>query len=138
MPEAARDCDQSSHKETDSLRSQSHVAECQGEVQLAKKATEAEKRATYQLGVEEMQVRLIEELSEVYKDYCSVMWDKALNVPGVPTDSVWRLPGSVFYPLEIREVPIDAPESSEQPIAIPDAIPLTETTKGSSQAGNQG
>ena len=108
------------------------------EVQLAKEAAEAEKRAAYQLDMEEMQVRLTEELSEVYRDYCSVTWDKALNVAGVLADSVWRLPGNVFYPLEIREVPADAPESSEQPTAIPEAIPLTEATKGSSQAGDQG
>ena len=58
------------------------------EVQLAKEATEAEKRAVYQLGVEETQVRLTEELLEVCKDYCSVTWDKALSVAGVPVDSV--------------------------------------------------
>ena len=102
------------------------------EAQLAKEAAEAEKRAAYQLGVEEMQVRLIEELSEVCRDYCSVTWDKALGVAGVPTDSVWKLLGNIFYPPKIREVPIDALESSEQPMAILDAIFLTETTKGSS------
>jgi len=85
-----------------------------------------------------MQVRLAEELSEVCRDYCSVTWDKALNVAGVPTDSVWRLPENIFYPPEIREVPANAPESSKQPMAIPDAIPLAETTKGSSQATDQG
>ena len=108
------------------------------EAQLAKEATEAEKRAEYQLGVKETQVRLTEELLEVCKDYCSVTWDKGLSVTGVPADSIWRLPVSVFYPPEIREVRVDAPESFEQPMAIPDAIPLTETVKGSSQAGDQG
>ena len=57
------------------------------EVQLAKEATEAEKRAAYQLGVEEMEVRLTEELSEVCKDYCSIAWGQALNAVGVPVDS---------------------------------------------------
>ena len=42
------------------------------EVQLAKEAAKAEKRATYQLGIEETQLRLTEELSEVCRDYCSV------------------------------------------------------------------
>ena len=65
-------------------------------------------------------------------------WDKALSVAGVPTDFVWRLLGNIFYPPEIREVPADALESSEQPMAIPDAIPLTETTNEPSQAGDQG
>ena len=108
------------------------LQKAKGEAYLAKEAAEAEKRAAYQLGVEEMQVRLIEELSEVCRDYCSVTWDKALSVAGVPTDYVWRLLGNIFYPPEIREVPADALESSEQPMAILDAILLTETTKGSS------
>ena len=104
------------------------------EAQLAK----AEKKAAYQLRVEETQVRLTEELSELCKDYCSITWDKALNVASVPTNSTWRLPENVFYPLEICEVPADALETSEQPAAIPDAIPITEITKGSSQVTDQG
>ena len=88
--------------------------------------------------MEETQVRLTKELSEVCRDYYGVTWDKALNVAGVPANSVRRLPESIFYPPEILEVPVDAPESSEQPTAIPDAISLTETTKGSSQAIDQG
>ena len=58
--------------------------------QLAKEAAEAEKQASYLLDMEEMQVRLAEELSEVCRDYYNVTWDRALSVAGVPTDSVWR------------------------------------------------
>ena len=79
------------------------------------------------------------------RDYCSVTWDRALSVAGIPADSVWRLLESVYYHPEIREAPAlvssppaHAPESSEQPLAIPDAIPLAEITKGSSQVGDQG
>ena len=39
--------------------------------QLAKEAAEAEKQASYLLDVEETQVRLTEELSEVCRDYCN-------------------------------------------------------------------
>ena len=39
---------------------------------LAKKATEAEKQASYLLGVDETQVKLIEELAEVCRDYYNV------------------------------------------------------------------
>ncbi|XP_050290001.1 uncharacterized protein LOC126728180 [Quercus robur] len=55
--------------------------------QLAKEATEAEKQASYLLGMEEMQVRLAEELLEVCRDYYNVTWDKALSVARVPVDS---------------------------------------------------
>ena len=58
------------------------------EAQLAREAAETEKRALYQLDVEEMQVRLTEELLEVCKDYCNVTWDRALSVVGVPADSI--------------------------------------------------
>ena len=103
------------------------------EVQLAKEAAEAEKRAAYQLGAEETEARLNKELPEVCRDYCSISWAQDLNVAGVPTDSAMRLPENVFYPPEIWEVPADAPEASKQLVAIPDAIPLTKITGGFGQ-----
>ena len=60
-------------------------------------AAEAEKKASYQLGVDETKIRLAEELLEVCRNYCDVTWDKALTVAGVLTDSVLRLPGSIYY-----------------------------------------
>ena len=42
------------------------------EAQLAREATEAEKKASYQLDVEETEVRLAKELSEVCRDYCDM------------------------------------------------------------------
>ena len=73
--------------------------------QLVREATEAEKQASYILGVEETHARLTEELVEACKDYCNVMWDEAFNVVGVPVDSVLRQPGSIYYHPGIREVP---------------------------------
>ena len=64
------------------------LQKAQKEAQLAREAVESEKKATYKLGVEETEVRLAEELSEVCWDYCDVTWDKALIVAGVPTNSV--------------------------------------------------
>ena len=40
--------------------------------QLAEEAVEAEKQTAYTLGVEETQVRLTEELSVVYREYCGI------------------------------------------------------------------
>ena len=56
-------------------------------VQLVKEATEAEKQATYTLGVEETQARLTEVFSTVCRDYCDISWGKALNAAG----SLWAL-----------------------------------------------
>ena len=67
------------------------------EVQLAREAVEVEKKVSYQLGVEETEIWLVDELSKVCQDYCDVTWDKALTVAGVPTDSALRLPKSIYY-----------------------------------------
>ena len=114
-------------------------------VQLAKEVAEDEKQAFYLLGVEEMQIRLAEELSEVCRDYCNATWDRAFNVAGVPTDSVWRQPRSVYYHPDIHEVlgaisspSTLAPETFEQPPTIQVAFPLPKASKRSSQAGDQG
>ena len=79
------------------------------------------------------------------RDYCNMTWDRSLSVAGVPVDSVWRQPKSIYYHPDIREVPAaissplaPAPESSEQPLAIPNALPLLEISKGSNQTGDQG
>ena len=74
-------------------------------VQLVKEATEAEKQATYTLGVEETQARLTKELSSVCREYCGISWGKALDAVGVPVGSDLRRPESIYYDLEIRELP---------------------------------
>ena len=71
------------------------------EAQLIREATEAEKNASCQLGAQETEVRLSEEIPEVCRDYCSISWAHALDAAGVPADSVRRLPKNIFYPEEI-------------------------------------
>ena len=105
------------------------VRRAKEEAQLIREVTEAEKKAAYQLGVEETEARLSEEIPEVCRDYCSISWAHALDAAGIPTDSTLRLPEKVFYPQEIRENPDGAPEASEQAMAIPDAIPLLDKAK---------
>ena len=83
--------------------------------------------------MEETKARLSEELPKVYRDYCSISWAQAFNVVGIPVDSALRLPKNVFFPAEIREIPTDTTEASEQPTAVPNAIPLAEITGGSGQ-----
>ena len=73
--------------------------------QLLKKPTETEKQAVYDLGVQETQSRLIEEFSAVARDYYDIMWGKALDVAGVPADSILRQPESIYYDLDICELP---------------------------------
>ena len=96
---------------------------------MIREAAEAEKKAAYQLGVGETEARLSEEILEVCRDYCSISWAHALDAAGIPADSALRLPGNVFFPPEIRENPDGAPETSEQAMAIPNAIPLLDKAK---------
>ena len=82
-------------------------------VQLVKEAAEVEKRAAYQLGAEETEARLSEELLEVCRDYYSISWAQALNAVGIPVDSALRFSENVFFSPEIREIPADTTEASE-------------------------
>ena len=72
-------------------------------------------------------------------------WDRALSIAGVPVDSIQRQPRSVYNHLHIHEVPsaISSPpvlalKNFEQPLAIQNALPLPEASKGPSQASDQG
>ena len=99
------------------------------EAQLIREATEAEKNAARQLGAEETEARLSEEVPEVCRDYCSISWAHTLDAAGVPADSALRLPESIFYPQEIRANPDEVQVASEQDLAAPDAVPVPETAK---------
>ena len=114
-------------------------------VQLVKEAAETEKQAAYTLGVEETQARLTKELSSVCREYCGISWGKALDAAGVLVGSDLRRPESIYYDLEIRELPglysshpeqaIQASEQSMADQALP--APL-EVPKDSNQGDVQG
>ena len=99
------------------------------EAQLIREATEAEKNASRQLGVQETEARLSEEIPEVCREYCSISWAQALDAVGVPADSALRLPENVFYPQAIRENPDGIQAASEQDLAVPDAVPVLDKAK---------
>ena len=113
--------------------------------QLHKEATEAEKQAAYDLGVQETQSRLTEEFSAVARDYCDITWGKALDVAGVPADSNLRQPESIYYDSDIHELPgpgFPPPEHSAQVSKVPitDQVPLApvEIPTDSRQDASQG
>ena len=92
--------------------------------QLLKEATEAEKQAAYDLGVQETQSRLTKEFSAVARDYCDITWGKALDVAGVPADSVLRQPESIYYDSNIRELPGSESPPPEHPAKMSE-VPIT-------------
>ena len=92
--------------------------------QLLKEATEAEKQAAYDLGVQETQSRLTEEFSAVARDYCDITWGKALDAAGVPADSFLRQPESIFYDLDICVLPGSESPPPEHPVKVSE-VPMT-------------
>ena len=90
--------------------------------QLLKEATEAEKQAAYDLGVQETQSHLIEEFSVVARDYCDITWGKALDVAGVPADSNLRRPESIYYDSDIRELPGSDSPPLEHPAKVSEVL----------------
>ena len=86
--------------------------------QLLKEVAEAEKHASYALGVQETQSRLTEEFSAVARDYCDITWDKALNAARVRADSNLRRPESVYYDPDIQALPDSDSPPPEQPAPV--------------------
>ena len=110
-------------------KAEDEIRRVKEEAQLIREAAEAEKKASHQLGIQETEARLSEEIPEVCRDYCSISWARALDAAGIPANSALRLPENVFYPQEIRENPDGAPAASEQDLAVPDAIPVLDKAK---------
>ena len=54
---------------------------------VAKEATEAAVKASYEHGVLDMEARLSEEVAIVCKDYCTESWGVAMDRAGVLADS---------------------------------------------------
>ena len=58
------------------------------------------------------------------RDYCDITWGKALDVAGVPADSVLRRPESIFYDSNIRELPSSESPPPEYPAKVSE-VPIT-------------
>ena len=65
--------------------------------QEAKEATKASEQKSYNLGVQEIEACLIEELAEVYKEYHHEVWIEALNLARVLATSKWRKAKNIYY-----------------------------------------
>lgn len=107
------------HTEIELATTKQQVLELSADLEKAKvatrmveKATEVSKQASYELGVQETEVRLTNELAEVCKDYCKEVGLEALNCARVPATLEWTEARNIYYPLNIREVPAELPPST--------------------------
>lgn len=85
---------------------------------MAQATADDSEKKFYDLRAKETEVRLVDELAGVYRDYCLEVWTKALNLTGVPTTSKWRRAENVYYPLDLRKALEDpsAPKVNAAPI----------------------
>ena len=110
-------------------KAEDKIRQVKEEAQLIREAAEAEKKAAHQLGIQETEARLSEEIPEVCRDYCSISWAHALDAAGIPANSALRLPENIFYPQEIRENLDGVQVASEQDLVVPDAVPVPDMAK---------
>lgn len=98
------------------------LKKAQEATKAAKEAAKASEWASFELGVQETEIRMTEELAEVYRDYCQVVWTEALNLVGVPSALEWRKAENVYFPSDICEAPAALPPPT--PLAL---TPLEQT-----------
>ena len=58
------------------------------------------------------------------RDYCDITWGKALDVAGVPVDSVLRQPESIYFDSDIRELLGSESPPPEHPAKVSE-VPMT-------------
>ena len=90
---------------------------------MAREASEAAETASYERGVLEMETRLAKEVVRVCRDYCAEMWAETLNRAGVLTNSELRSVENIFFPEDIREVPVTLPPPVVDPLHLPEQHP---------------
>ena len=90
---------------------------------VAKEATKAAEMASYDRGVLDTKTQLAEEVTEVCRDYYAEVWAEVLNRVGVPTTSELRSAENIFFPEDIREVPVTLPSPTVLPPFLLEQLP---------------
>ena len=83
---------------------------------MAREVAEAVVAASYNHGVRDTEVRLIEEVASVCRDYITMSWGVTLDRTAVPADSDLRKVKNIFFPEDIREIPDLVPP--EEPLLV--------------------
>ena len=87
------------------------LAKVQEEAHLAREAAVKAVATSYDRGVRDTEIRLIEEVAAVCRNYIAMSWGVALDRAVVPADSDLRKAENIFFPKDIREIPDEvAPE----------------------------
>ena len=68
---------------------------------VAREAIEAAETTSYERGVLDTEMRLVEGVAGVCRDYCTKVWAEALNRAGIPATSELRSAKNIFFPEDI-------------------------------------
>ena len=95
---------------------------------VAREATEAVVKASYERGVIDTEAWPAEEVAMVCRDYVFESWRVAMDKAGAPTDLKLRKYEHIFFPKDIQEIPSKLPPPltlslppPEQPLVIQDS-----------------
>ena len=87
--------------------------------------------ASYDRGVRDTEVRLIEEVAAVCRDYITISLGVALDRAAVLADSDLRKVKNIFFLEDIREIPDEV--ASEEPLPTDSSIPEVGGTQQATQ-----
>ena len=90
---------------------------------MAGEAAEAAETTSYESGVLDTKTQLAEEVAGVCRDYCTEVWAEALNRARVPATSELRSAENIFFPEDIREVPVTLPPLAVLTPPPPEQLP---------------
>ena len=134
--------------------SKEQIATLKKKLEEAEKTRDQAEQDSYDVGVAEIEEAFRAEVSEVCRNYCLQLWNKAFNQAGIEASSTLRRVESVYYPLDIcapgstsskaniasevvelgKDSPAKVPVSSNSPSKEAQHLGVTEketdTTKG--------
>ena len=79
--------------------------------------------ASYERGVTDTKTWLLEKVAVVCRDYCTESWGVAMDRAGVPADFELKRAESIFFPVDILEIPDTIPSTEQLP---PTQTPLAD------------
>ena len=97
--------------------------------QVAREATEAAVKASYEHGVQDIETRLAKEVVVVCRDYCIELWGIAMDRVRVPANFELRRAKNIFFPKDIREI-TELVSPPEQLLTSQAPLPDAEVSKG--------
>ena len=83
--------------------------------QVAREAAEVAKNVSYKHGVLDTETRLAKEVAIVCRDYITESWGVAMDRAKVPANSKLRRAKSIFFPVDIQEIPDTVPSTEQLP-----------------------